>query len=270
MERCDNQNACPICKRYNDGCLYAKDGSAAICVRTPEGAVKMAGEAGWLHILKPGDFKPKPVKKKRPININWNILQNCYWDIEKSEYLLKDLSKDVNISIKTLRQMQIGWDGAAFTMPVFNSNNEIVGIQRRFPNGSKRMVKGSAVGVFIPPLDWTNLNTLYICEGFTDTATALDMGLRAIGRLSCQTGKDHIIKFCIKKKPSQIVIIADNDEVGEKGALTLGREISQGYKLFATPCPDITVIVPEAKDLRQWVKEKGQVFVRNKIISLTS
>ena len=64
MKRSNRDNPCPICKRSSDGCLYAEDGVAAICVRIPEGSVKRAGQAGYLHILKPGDFKPKPVVKK--------------------------------------------------------------------------------------------------------------------------------------------------------------------------------------------------------------
>lgn len=51
MCRVSRQNPCPICGKP-DWCLVAPDGSAAICQRVTEGAVKKCGEAGWLHVLR--------------------------------------------------------------------------------------------------------------------------------------------------------------------------------------------------------------------------
>ena len=212
MKRCGRENPCPVCKRSNDGCLYAEDGTAAICVRTPEGSAKMAGQAGYLHILKPGDFKPKPIVKKRPALINWNTLQKCYEEPFNGTPV-RDLANPFDAHYSTLVKMGTGWDGEAYTFPVRNANDEIIGITRRWPNGTKGMVKGSQVGIYIPRINWVQHWTiLFICEGASDTATALDMGLSAIGRVSCQTGRDHIIKWCVAKKPTQIVIVSDNDK----------------------------------------------------------
>jgi len=277
MERVSDLNRCPICD-HPDGCLYALDGSAAICSRVKEGSIKTVGEGpfsgGYLHIIK-SDFKPKSVRKKRPVNINWNTLCNCYVDA-----YLKPLNKGLfstlppfPIHITTLYAIEMGWDGGAYTFPVRNSDDQIIGIQRRFPDGTKAMVSGSKLGIFIPRLNWSNLMNddcpLFICEGVSDLATALDMGLYAIGRANCQTGKGYIIKFCIKKRPQRVVIIADNDEAkirpdgsvyypGQEGAKALGLHLSQGHKLFTVTRPDIKVVVPPTgiKDLRQW-REKG-------------
>lgn len=256
MKRSDRNNPCPICKRSSDGCLYAEDGTAAICVRVVEGSVKVAGQAGYLHILKPGDFKPEPVVKKRPATINWNTLNDCYID----SFLHNRIHyPPFNASLNTLQAMGTGFDSETYTFPVRNANDEIIGISRRWPDGTKGMVKGSQVGIFIPRLNWDNLETLFICEGASDTATALDMGLKAIGRLSCQTGRDHIIKWCVQKKPTQIVIVADNDSAGITGAKILGVDISHGYKLFTAPRPIIKVVTPptNCKDLREWQQNES-------------
>ena len=257
MNRVDYQHPCPICQ-HTDGCLYAADGTAAICSRIDIGSVKLVGDGpfsgGWLHIINDGAFTPKPVKNKRPISINWITLNKCYTNtldpIIGTPFLVS--------CFDSLKKMDTGWDGEAYTFPVRDDKDQIIGIQRRFPDGSKSMVKGSANGIVIPRLDWTNLNVLFICEGVSDTATAVDFGFKVIGRLNCGTGKDHIIKFCIKKLPNQIVIVADNDEAGLKGAKSLGLSISQGYKLFVVPQPEILVAVPpnNAKDLREY-REKG-------------
>jgi len=50
FDKVSRDEPCPICGKPN-WCLIAKDGGAAICPRTPEGAVKDLGEAGFLHLL---------------------------------------------------------------------------------------------------------------------------------------------------------------------------------------------------------------------------
>ena len=248
-KRVSPENPCPICGKP-DWCMYSSDGTAAICTRISEGSIKKCkNDAGWLHKLK-DDFKPKPVRKKRPVQINWDVLQKCYSNLNNKP----DWPDDIGVRAWVLHVMNIGKDGEAFTFPVRNAEDEIIGISRRFPDGRKGMVKGSQVGIFIPRLNWDNLETLFICEGVSDTATALDIGLRAIGRLNCGTGKDHIIKFCAKKRPQRIGIIADNDEAGIRGAKLLGREICHGYKLFTIPMPDLKVVIPpdDIGDFRAW------------------
>ena len=51
MRRVNRRNPCPVCGKP-DWCLVAEDGSAAICPRTPDGAVKDIPGSGWLHILR--------------------------------------------------------------------------------------------------------------------------------------------------------------------------------------------------------------------------
>jgi len=248
MLRVSHNNPCPICHKP-DACLYAEDGSAAICSRVKEGSIKTVGEGpysgGYLHIIKEG-FKPKPVVKKRPAIINWNTLNKCYTDAF-SKILWEG---DFPCPPYT---METGWDSEAYTFPVRNAEDEIIGISRRFPDSRKGMVKGSQVGIFIPRLDWDNLKTLFICEGASDLATALDMGLKAIGRLSCQTGGFHIVEWCRRHLPTQVVIISDNDKPGRYGARYLQDAILDDVDI------NTLVYVPEGniKDLREYVQKGG-------------
>jgi len=50
MERVTRSRPCPVCGKP-DWCLVAPDGSAAICPRVKEGALRKCGDAGYLHIL---------------------------------------------------------------------------------------------------------------------------------------------------------------------------------------------------------------------------
>jgi len=246
--------------------MYSEDGEVAICVRTPEGAVKNTGN-GWLHILKEKFVPKKTVSiKKQIITINWHLLNDAYMENLAGFYdpgipylpaHVKDLCNKWGVGAGALQAMQIGWSGICFTFPVRDAEEKPIGLQRLYPDNSKRLDKHSQAGIFIPKLNWEKLDTLFICEGLSDTATALDMGLMAIGRLSCGTGRDHIIKFCARKKPSQIVIVSDNDEPGIAGVKALGLWISQGYRMFTIPMPDLKVVVPPegVKDLRAWRAE---------------
>jgi hypothetical protein len=269
MNRVTSRNPCPVCKK-SDWCLYAEDFTAAICTRVSEGAVKHTN-AGWLHILT-DQFKPvKPPTVKKPVNINWQLLNQAYINnIHKAPINIYKICKDWNISAGVLDKMQVGLARDCITFPLKNADENIVGLQRRFPDNSKRLVKHSQAGLFIPQLNWDNLPErwcLFICEGASDTAVALDLGLRAIGRLSCGTGKDLIVKFCAKKKPSDIAIISDNDEPGIAGAKALGLWLAHLHFYFVLPAPNIKVIVPEEKDLRDWVKTKGEEYVKKSLTS---
>ena len=166
MNRVSHRNPCPVCK-HEDWCLYSPEGDAAICTRISEGSTKKCGDAGYLHILKPGDFKPKPVVKKRPATINWHTLNRCYTESVKEQFkdglgtvhkTIHDLSTVFGVSRESLASLENGWDGEAYTFPVRNADDEIVGITRRWPDGTKGMVKGSQVGIYIPRISWAICN----------------------------------------------------------------------------------------------------------------
>ena len=88
-----------------------------------------------------------------------------------------------------------------------------------------------------------------IVEGFSDTATAIDMGFSAIGRPSAEGGMALLPKLV---KGRDVIIIGDNDAgAGKRGAETTLRTI---YKY----CSNVIKIMPpgQFKDLRQW---RGQI-----------
>ena len=63
MQRVSKTNPCPVCSKQ-DWCLYAKDGSAAICQRIEEGSKKRCGDAGWLHVLSNGHNRHNEHRKR--------------------------------------------------------------------------------------------------------------------------------------------------------------------------------------------------------------
>ena len=60
--RVSRDRRCPVCD-HPDWCLVSADGTAAICARVSDGAVKRCGEAGYLHHLP--NWRPRRPQPRR-------------------------------------------------------------------------------------------------------------------------------------------------------------------------------------------------------------
>jgi hypothetical protein len=256
MERVTKSNPCPICGKPN-WCLVAPDGSAAICQRISEGSIRRCNnDAGWLHLI--GDRNS--ARNRHPSNAHRERVALTYVETTSREHFgklsetfqqglnaerLANLAESLNLSIKSLERLRVGWDSIAYTFPMSNASGLIVGIRRRMPDGHKVAVKGSNTGIFIP-IDVSSKDILLICEGPTDTAAALDLGYSAIGRPNCNSGNALISQYA---RGRDTVVVGDNDVAGKNGAKKLSN-------LLALHCPCVKVVYPPPgiKDLRQWLK----------------
>jgi hypothetical protein len=131
---------------------------------------------------------------------------------------------------------------------------QVVGVRLRADDGRKWAIRGSREGLFYPdriPKD----KLAVICEGPTDTAAALSLGLWAVGRPSCLGGVSHL-KTLFRRLPVRFaVIIGDNDapkprpqggywQPGLDGARRLMAALEMPCKL----------IIPPDKDIRTWLR----------------
>ncbi|AQQ09641.1 DNA primase (bacterial type) [Sedimentisphaera cyanobacteriorum] len=266
MQRVSRKTPCPICGKP-DWCLIAPDKTAVICQRVQEGSVKRCGDAGWLHILiERGSNYKRPNKYSSRISIDFgkekdfSSLAGLYKQ-QLTKEKLQQLTKQLKISTESLTKLNIGWDGKAYTFPMSNAKGRIIGIRRRFPNGSKASLNGSKTGLFIPD-DLLCGGLCLVCEGTTDTAAALDLGFNAIGRPNCNS----LIKMTASavKDYEEIVIVADNDTAGKTGAEKLADYL-------AVRCQKVKVIYPPEgiKDLRQWLGKGLTQTILKQIIEKT-
>ena len=159
------------------------------------------------------------------------------------------------VSRGSLERLGVGWDGEALTFPMRNEDGEIVGIRRRLPDGKKLSVRGGREGCFVPTGTMEVEPVVYVTEGPTDTAAALDLGLYAIGRPSCNGGGYIISRLTANKA---VVIVSDNDTAGHNGAVALRR-------LIEPYCRWVRVVMPPCKDLRRWLIEGA---THNDVVSL--
>ena len=227
----------------------AEDGTAVICSRVSEGSVKKVGKGGFhggfLHIT--GDFKPEKYKAPEKKYVDWNL-----WATRFARQLLENrkgfgnLCKDIGLNPIAALRFNIGWHRGWLTIPVYGIDGKIAGIQRRQLK-VKRYMKHSSMGVFVPSAFFQNPSGIVaICEGWSDTVTALEYGYNAIGRVNAFVGNEEVLHYIKRKKAKRILIFADNDSdgVGLAGAnecrdLLLENEIMTRVVL----CPE--------KDLRK-------------------
>jgi 5S rRNA maturation endonuclease (ribonuclease M5) len=215
---------------------------------------------GWFHTIKGRTFQ-RPIRKINPV-MEQQIDVKSFWD----NWLAiahagprEELSKDLGVTNNSLFQMQCVFvlQHNAFAFPMKDAEEKMIGIRFRNWVGEKWSLKGSRNGLFIPDIPVEQ--TVYICEGPTDCAAALSIGLYAIGRPSCSGGVDLIQKFVERNEIRKVIIIADNDTPGLKGAQTLSENLK---------VPNAIIITP-AKDVRAFVNAGGDKSVIDCIVNCT-
>ena len=160
---------------------------------------------------------------------------------------LPGLARDLGVTIEALERLCTGWSGDAWTFPMRDAAGRILGVRLRLPSGRKLAVRGGREGIFYPvdlPTDLTD-DTLLVCEGPTDCAAALDLGALAVGRPSCTGGVRHVVELVQRRRPARVVVVADDDGPGRRGAEALASTLLPYVRR-------VQVVTPPAKDLRAW------------------
>jgi len=196
------------------------------------------------------NMKTKRVKKPKT-NVNWDVLQDKYFYNGDNE-IYNNLANNWKVNVDFLEEFGVGWDDKlnCYTVPVYNENHRIIGIQKRYQDGQKIMIKNSKLGIFRS--DFSHItDLLFICEGLSDSVVLTYLGFPTIGRLSATSSSDIIVKF-VKLHPEikKIFIVADEDDVGTIGAEKLKTKLDKLAK-----CDIIHVLV--GKDLREMYEHCG-------------
>ncbi len=215
---------------------------------------------------------------RKNLDTRWRMFnKDCHDNLQKFPLLKLGLAKQLNVSVKSLDEWLIGYDGQSFTIPMFredlpeyNRERGLCGIQRRFPDGTKRCVTGSHLGLMYPQ-NLIGDYYIFICEGFSDGISVWDLGFQSIARPHCRytdgiEGWLGDVLGCIEN----IIIIPDNDTVGKGGAKELQDILSGMYyysEEFGTDIDANISIFPfdGAKDIRELIQLRGKDYVRRKL-----
>jgi 5S rRNA maturation endonuclease (ribonuclease M5) len=244
-------NPCPICGKKS-WCEVSRDGEVALCMKQASDRPKTFknGEVGYIHRLIDGPklikkWNPKPEPPAPTINAEATMK---WWSEQTSGKQIARLADELGVRASSLMELRVAWaaEHRAFAFPMRNGYGAVVGIRLRNREGKKWAVRGSRSGIFLPycvPQD-----AAFICEGPTDTAAALSIGLYAIGRPSCSGGMPDIIIALRRLGIRRVIIIADNDDPGLTGADMLSRHLEIPCCLFTLPCKDVREAVARGMD----------------------
>lgn len=207
-----------------------------------------ARNGGWLHPLN-GERTIPVTHTLRPLpppTINSTRLI-AEWAAGTPQTALHALAGSLGVSEPALTALNAVYapPHRAWAFVMRDGFNNCVGIRLRAEDGRKWAVRGSRQGIFLPQTD--TQARVYVCEGPTDTAAALSIGLYAIGRPSCCCGGDQIKTACKRLGIREAVVVADNDEPGLQGAERVAGELKLRTAIY----------VPPAKDMREFVKLGG-------------
>jgi hypothetical protein len=233
---------CPICG-HDDWCCI---GDVYInCMRIESKRASVNG--GWLHPLDKAAKLFIQARRVKPV-----VLVDCpaIWRAWKGKGKLEDvdeLAAELGVSPLALDQLGcvVSPEHDAYAFPMRDAAGNVIGIRLRTRTGKKFAVTGSRSGIF-----WRNgtyEKTLYVVEGPTDCAAAMTIGLCAIGRPSCLGCEEFVTSFIHRKKIREVIIVADNDLPGLRGAEKLQSMLTVKSLLWTPPC----------KDLREYVKNGG-------------
>ncbi len=242
--RVTKSNRCPICGKP-DWCMIARDGTAAICPRVPEGG-KYLGDAGWLHRLTNDPPKPSAPRVYAHPKADFNAEEvNNKFRHAVDPSMLEVQSALIRVSTLSLKLLGVGYsdEHQAFSFPMRSHTGAIIGIRLRAMDGKKFAVSGSRSGLFIgPKRDGIDL---YVCEGPTDAAALIDLDCWVVAKPSCNGGNEELARYVGLHKPKNIIIVSDRDGPGVAGAERTADILSSKAV--------VRVIEPLAgKDIREW------------------
>jgi len=262
-QRVSKSTPCAICGK-SDWCIFTGDADApyaVICSRIE--STKRVGTrgAGWLHRLRADDLRDRPRRRRVEINtvaattIDFTAMAGeCYRALGPLRRAA--LAAEFCVTVHSLERLCVGWSQRhrAFTFPMGDSEGDVRGIRLRSGNGRKWAVPGSKQALSIPRDLPNETPLLLVCEGPTDTAALLDLGFDVIGRPSCTGGNGHLLAVILadhRFTPCEVVIVADADGPGERGAWRMAS-------MLVSYVPTARVIAPPngIKDAREW-KRRG-------------
>jgi hypothetical protein len=228
--RVSRRTKCPICE-HDSWCLIDIARGVAICQRIESD--RKIGDAGWMHR---GENVPRSTAVEHrdqdiPEMISAGQMQARF--LRQGSPRLGLLALSLGLSRESLERLGTGWNGSAWTFPMRNHREEIVGFRTRLESGQKLAIKGSRSGMFIP--ERRTKDEVWIVEGPTDVAAMMDMGMNAIGRPSCRGQEKEIVRWIRGTRTA--VVVADNDGPGLGGADALVRMLHGSVSSVAMILP---------------------------------
>jgi hypothetical protein len=197
-----------------------------------------AKSGGWMHRIDDGPrrYVPPPQKWQPPVLNAAKLMRD--WTAATTATALDEFAASLGVSTPSLVAVGAAWAAphSAWAFPMCDGYDNLVGIRLRNERG-KFAVRGSRQGIFVASV--AAQKTLFVCEGPTDTAAAVELGLFAVGRPNCCCGGAEIKGFARRHDCNRVVIISDNDKPGLDGARKVGGELQLPFAIYVPPAKDV-------------------------------
>jgi len=156
----------------------------------------------------------------------------------------------IGLPPEPLVSLRVGWADKfkASSWPMRDAKGRVIGIRLRCPKRAKKWaVTGSRAGLFIPLDLACTAGRLFVCEGPTDTAALLSIGLSVVGVPAAGGAADLVAALVRDRGPVEVVVMADRDGPGRVGAESLAAAVLSVRPVRVVSPPD------GFKDARDWV-----------------
>ncbi len=148
--------------------------------------------------------------------------------------------------------------GPCWCFPECDSSGRVIGITRRWKDGTKKAVKGGSRGLTIPDRWQEREGAVMLPEGASDTLALTALGLPAIGRPSNTGGVKELIELLTPIPAERPIIVLgewdpkeDGKWPGRDGAKSIADQLAN-----ALSRPVSWALPPDhAKDVRTWIVE---------------
>jgi hypothetical protein len=149
--------------------------------------------------------------------------------------------------------------GPCWTFPEHDGAGQLVGIIRRYLDGTKKAVPGGSRGLTVPDGWQDRHGPVYLPEGQSDTLALTAMGLPAVGRPSNTGGVEQLDELLADWPEDRPVIVLDETDPkpdgrfpGKEGAIKTAEGLARESDRVV-----YWVMPPDgAKDVRRWVLDQ--------------
>lgn len=260
--RCDAEHPCKVCESQ-DYCLRSDNGRDALCMRqTSDRPFNFAnGWTGWIHAeADPGGERSAPRREKPRISApDVKKIAREMFKHPMASSSREAMAATLGVSVEALELLRMGYGedvhGEFASFPMRNAKLDVVGLSRRYADGSKLSGFGMQVGVFCE-LEWAKRpGPVLIVEGASDVAAAITMGLPALGRFNNMAGAELIGPMLGDRNA---FVIGENDEKPEKRGAPKGCKAECAGCLICFPGREAAKVVAKRLN-RPWVMPPAEL-----------
>lgn len=215
--RVSNHAPCGVCKKP-DYCTRSTDGHVAHCMRVESDKAVESG--GWIHkfdgvIATPLDMLNRTAKPPRIGPDECRKLASRMFNCDGAQSKRTLMSESLGVWSQSLYFLGVGVGhdpgGSEFSsFPSKDQNGRIIGIVRRYHDGTKKTYPGTTNGLFYTDT-WNTLGSpVLIVEGASDVAACITAGVGAIGRPSNTGGMKYLVPL-LRGCEHEIIVVGERD-----------------------------------------------------------